>query len=513
MPQHSEAQARLVVDDEFRVGPVHDRVFGSFVEHLGRCVYTGIYEPGHPTADAEGFRQDVIDLVKELGATTIRYPGGNFVSGYQWEDGIGPKENRPRRLDLAWHSTETNQFGLHEMVSWLNKAGGNELMEAVNLGTRGLPEALDLLEYANVPEGTARSEERIRNGADNPFDIRMWCLGNEMDGPWQLGHKDAEAYGKLAASVAAGMRMLDPDLELVVCGSSNHTMDSFGKWEETVLEHTFDKVDFVSAHAYYFPQLMENGSRDMASFLASGVDMDGFIKDVGAAIDATKALLKSDHNVYISFDEWNVWYYEEEPSKNPEGIGNWPVAPRLLEDVYTVADAVVVGDLLITLLQNADRVHAASLAQLVNVIAPIMTEPNGPAWRQTTFYPFSLTAAWAKGGDVLEPKIESTQYHTNRYGNVNSTNAVAVRGKDGSVSVFVTNRSLDDGCDFEIKLPEGFTPTELDVRTLHDDDMLATNTVNHQDRVVPHPNDTASIQDGMVTVTLPPVSWTAIHLR
>ena len=340
-----------------------------------------------------------------------------------------------------------------------------------------------------------------------------WCLGNEMDGPWQLGHKDAEAYGKLAASVAAGMRMLDPDLELVVCGSSNHTMDSFGKWEETVLEHTFDKVDFVSAHAYYFPQLMENGSRDMASFLASGVDMDGFIKDVGAAIDATKARLKSDHNVYISFDEWNVWYYEEEPSKNPEGIGNWPVAPRLLEDVYTVADAVVVGDLLITLLQNADRVHAASLAQLVNVIAPIMTEPNGPAWRQTTFYPFSLTAAWAKGGDVLEPKIESTQFHTNRYGNVNSTNAVAVRGKDGSVSVFVTNRSLDDGCDFEIKLPEGFTPTELDVRTLHDDDMLATNTVNHQDRVVPHPNDTASIQDGMVTVTLPPVSWTAIHLR
>ena len=148
-----------------------------------------------------------------------------------------------------------------------------------------------------------------------------------------------------------------------------------------------------------------------------------------------------------------------------------------------------------------------------SVIAPIMTEPNGPAWRQTTFYPFSLTAAWAKGGDVLEPKIESTQYHTNRYGNVNSTNAVAVRGKDGSVSVFVTNRSLDDGCDFEIKLPEGFTPTELDVRTLHDDDMLATNTVNHQDRVVPHPNDTASIQDGMVTVTLPPVSWTAIHLR
>ena len=250
MTQQTETHAKLVVDDEFKVGPVHDRVFGSFVEHLGRCVYTGIYEPGHPTADEEGFRQDVIDLVKELGATTIRYPGGNFVSGYNWEDGVGPKQNRPRRLDLAWHSTETNQFGLHEMASWLRKAGGNELMEAVSLGTRGLAEALDLLEYANVPEGTARSEERIRNGAEDPFDIRMWCLGNEMDGPWQTGHKSAEDYGKLAASVAAGMRMIDPDLELVVCGSSSHTMDTFGKWEETVLEHTFDKVNFVYAHAY-----------------------------------------------------------------------------------------------------------------------------------------------------------------------------------------------------------------------------------------------------------------------
>lgn len=212
-------KARLVVDDAFEVAPVNNRLFGSFVEHLGRCVYTGIYEPGHPTADEDGFRQDVIDLVRELGATTIRYPGGNFMSGYRWEDGVGPKGQRPRRLDLAWHSTETNEFGLHEMVKWLDKCGGNELMEAANLGTRGLQEALDLLEYSNIPSGTALSEQRRANGADKPFDIRMWCLGNEMDGPWQIGHKSAEDYGTLAASVAAGMRMMDPDLELVVCGS------------------------------------------------------------------------------------------------------------------------------------------------------------------------------------------------------------------------------------------------------------------------------------------------------
>lgn len=362
MPQQDHLTARLVVDDDFEVAPVNNRLFGSFVEHLGRCVYTGIYEPDHPTADEHGFRKDVIDLVKELGATTIRYPGGNFVSGYRWEDGIGPKQERPRRLDLAWHSTETNEFGLHEMAEWLEATGGNELMEAVNLGTRGLQEALDLLEYANVPGGTELSERRRANGADKPFDIRMWCLGNEMDGPWQLGHKSAEDYGMLAASVAAGMRQIDPDVELVVCGSSAHGMPTFGKWEQTVLEKTYENVNFVSCHAYYQPFFKEDGTRDMASFLASGVDMDGFIKDVAATIDATKAHLKSAHDVYISFDEWNVWYQGEEPSKTPEGIGNWPVAPRLLEDIYTAADAVVFGDLMITLLKNADRVRAASLA-------------------------------------------------------------------------------------------------------------------------------------------------------
>ncbi|WEV73844.1 alpha-L-arabinofuranosidase [Bifidobacterium sp. ESL0798] len=509
----SKLQAQFVIDNDFEVEKVSDRLFGSFVEHLGRCVYTGIYEPGHPTADADGFRQDVIDLVRELGATTIRYPGGNFVSGYRWEDGVGPKDQRPRRLDMAWHSTETNQFGLHEMAKWLEKAGGNELMEAVNLGTRGLEDAMDLLEYANIPGGTKLSEERRANGADKPFDIRMWCLGNEMDGSWQLGHKSAEDYGTLAASVARGMRQMDPDVELVVCGSSSHSMPTFGAWEETVLSKCYDLVNFVSCHAYYQPH---NG--DMASFLASGVDMDGFIHDVVAAIDATKARLKSKHDVFISFDEWNVWYQDAEPSKNPEGIGNWPVAPHLLEDIYSLADAVVFGDLMITLLKNADHVHAASLAQLVNVIAPIMTEPGGPAWRQTTFYPFSITAGLAKGGTVLEPKLDSSKISTPQYGDVDGVNAVAVRGADGSVSVFAVNRSLEADAEFEIKLPaelRGGSELKLDAKTLHDDDMFAKNTLEQQNRVTPHTNETAALdlQSGSVKIALPPVSWTAIHIR
>ena len=517
MPQQDHLTARLVVDDDFEVAPVNNRLFGSFVEHLGRCVYTGIYEPDHPTADEHGFRKDVIDLVKELGATTIRYPGGNFVSGYRWEDGIGPQAGRPTRIDLAWGFRESNAFGTDEFVEWCRRAA-TEPYFCVNLGTGTMDEARNWVEYCTVEKGTYWSDLRRRNGYEKPHKVKYWALGNEMDGPWQLGHKSAEDYGMLAASVAAGMRQIDPDVELVVCGSSAHGMPTFGKWEQTVLEKTYENVNFVSCHAYYQPFFKEDGTRDMASFLASGVDMDGFIKDVAA----TKAHLKSAHDVYISFDEWNVWYQGEEPSKTPEGIGNWPVAPRLLEDIYTAADAVVFGDLMITLLKNADRVRAASLAQLVNVIAPIMTEPGGPAWRQTTFHPFSVTARLAKGGTVLEPKLSAGTVDTPRYGEVDGVNAVAVRCADGSLAVFAVNRSLEATAEFEIRLQDGAQPASVEAQpasveaqTLHDDDLFAANTLYDQNRVTPHANGSAmyDAESGVVRVSLPPVSWTALHIK
>ncbi|MBN9174620.1 MAG: alpha-L-arabinofuranosidase, partial [Microbacterium sp.] len=376
----------------FAVGPIDRRLFGSFVEHLGRCVYDGIYEPGPPRADEDGFRQDVIELVRELGVSTIRYPGGNFVSGYRWEDGVGPREERPRRLDLAWHSIETNEIGLDEFAVWLRKAG-SDLMYAVNLGTRGVEAALDVLEYANIRSGTMLSDQRVANGTPEPHDIRMWCLGNEMDGPWQLGHGTAQDYAQLAGKTARAMRQIDPGLELVVCGSSGAGMPTFGEWERVVLQETYDEVDFISCHAYYEPH-----DGDLGSFLASAVDMDRFIDSVVATADHVKALRRSDKTISISFDEWNVWYQSRyHDVEKITDIETWPVAPRLLEDSYSVLDGVVVGSLLISLLRHADRVTSASLAQLVNVIAPIMTEPGGPAWRQTTFFPFSVTSALARG--------------------------------------------------------------------------------------------------------------------
>ncbi|NYE18849.1 alpha-N-arabinofuranosidase [Microbacterium immunditiarum] len=498
-------RAHLTIDPHFTVGPINRRLFGSFVEHLGRCVYDGIYEPGHPTADENGFRRDVVDLVKELGVSTIRYPGGNFVSGYRWEDGIGPRDQRPRRLDLAWHSTETNQIGLDEFATWLEGVG-SELMYAVNLGTRGVLEALDVLEYANLESGTYWADRRVANGRPEPHNIRMWCLGNEMDGPWQLGHSTPEAYAQLAATTAAAMRQIDPGLELVVCGSSSAQMETFGEWERVVLEKTYDCVDYISCHAYYEPE-----GDDFGSFLASGVNMDRFIDAVIATADSVKAVLRSDKTMNISFDEWNVWYqsrYQE--VERITDVQTWPVAPRLLEDSYSVLDAVVFGSLLISLIRHADRVTAASLAQLVNVIAPIMTEPGGQAWRQTTFYPFSLTSKLARA-TALELKLDSPTYDTARYGEVPLVDAVATHD-DGGTTIFAVNRSLTDEVTLEIDTRALGEVESAQATSLFDDDIHAANTLARQDRVVPRPNGSARIGDGTVTVTLPPVSWTVLTL-
>ncbi|HWU47016.1 MAG TPA: alpha-N-arabinofuranosidase [Humibacter sp.] len=499
--------ARLTLDPYFTVGPVNPRLFGSFVEHLGRCVYDGLYEPGHPSADAEGFRTDVIDLVKELGVSTIRYPGGNFVSGFRWEDSVGPREDRPRRLDLAWHSTETNEIGLHEFSSWLEKIE-SELMLAVNLGTRSTLEALDLLDYTNIASGSTLSDRRISNGRTDAFGVKMWCLGNEMDGPWQLGHRSADDYGKLAAQTAKAMRQLDPSVELVVCGSSSAHMPTFGEWERVVLTHTYDDVDYISCHAYY-----EEKNGDLASFLASAVDMDHFIESVVATADHVKAVKGSDKTINISFDEWNVWYIERFHGVDKiEGIDNWPVAPRLLEDAYSVADAVVFGNLLISLLKHADRVTSASLAQLVNVIAPIMTEPGGAAWRQTTFFPFALTSRLAKGS-ALDVRLTGDTHQTEVYGEVNTVDAVATHDETtGRTSVFLVNRSQTEDAAITIDLAALGGVSVIEAQTLTDSDVNAKNTLEDTERVGLAANTTAVASNGSVTITLPPVSWTALEL-
>ncbi len=485
------------------VAPVRPHIFGSFVEHLGRCVYGGIFEPGHPDADEDGLRRDVLALVRELGVTVVRYPGGNFVSGYRWEDGVGPRAERPTRLDPAWRSLESNQFGLGEFQRFAQRAGV-ETMLAVNLGTRGIQEALDLLEYANHPSGTHLSDRRVAHGSPEPFGIKLWCLGNEMDGPWQTGHKTAHEYGRLAAETARAMRMLDPALTLVACGSSHSGMPTFGAWESTVLELAYDQVDYVSAHAYY-----EEQPDDRGSFLASAVGMDAMIDSVVATADSVGARLRSTKKIMISFDEWNVWYNSRMAQWLPT---DWTAAPPISEDTYTVTDAVVVGSLLISLLRHGDRVAAACQAQLVNALAPIRTEPGGPAWRQTTFHPFALTARYARG-EVLRGDLSGPAYETPRYGTVPVVDAVTTWDPDaGALTVFAVNRSEREDVLLELDLREFGALRAIQHACVADPDPTAGNSAEQPDRVVPKSIALADPVDGRLAARLPALSWSLIRL-
>ncbi|GGH99197.1 alpha-N-arabinofuranosidase [Arthrobacter liuii] len=504
MTQPEPAAARITVDPSFTVGPVRRRTFGAFVEHLGRCVYTGIFEPEHHDADEDGFRTDVLELTRELGVSTVRYPGGNFVSGYRWEDGVGPVDRRPVRLDLAWHSTDPNTVGVDEFAKWSAKAGVEPMM-AVNLGTRGVQEALDLVEYCNIDGGTALSEQRRANGAANGYGIKMWCLGNEMDGPWQIGHKNALEYGRLAADTARAMRMIEPGLELVACGSSGPTMPTFGEWERVVLSETYELVDLISAHQYF------EDFGDLQEHLAAGHKMEAFIHDIVSHIDHVKSVKKSTKQVNISFDEWNVWHMSRDESKVPTGR-DWPVAPVLLEDTYTVADAVVVGDLLVTLLRNTDRVHSASLAQLVNVIAPIMTEPGGRAWKQTTFHPFALTSRHASG-TVLQLAVESPLVSGGKTADFAALSAVATYDADkGEAVVFVVNRSAGQALTLDAAVAGLGNTKVVEAVTYANKDPYWQASADDSTSVLPSENGTVKVDGGRLTAELPAVSWSMIRL-
>lgn len=484
-------KAKLLADREFPVGEVAPELFGSFIEHLGRAVYGGIYEPGHSTADAQGFRQDVLELVRELQVPIVRYPGGNFVSGYNWRDGIGPRELRPRRAELAWNSIETNEIGVGEFQDWAKKAD-TQVMMAVNLGTGTVQDARDLVEYCNFPGGTTLSELRKQHGYPQPFGIQTWCLGNEMDGDWQIGHRTAEEYGRIACEAAKAMKLVDPSIRLVACGSSSSAMSTFGHWEETVLQHCYEQVDYLSLHSYY-----GNRSGNSGEFLACSRDMDRFITDVTAICDAVRAKKHLDKTMYLSFDEWNVWFHSNEQDKQVE---KWTVAPPLLEDVYTFEDALVAGCLLITLLRHCDRVKLACLAQLVNVIAPIMTENGGRSWAQTIFWPFRDASELGRG-TVLQGKIHSPCYDGGIYGDTPCLEAVAVE-KPGEVVVFAVNRSLTESMQLELALRGCGRLRLLEHRELYHQDLKAVNTADAPDVVVPTQGDGQSLK---------PHSWNVLR--
>lgn len=491
-------RAEITISKGNVISRIDNRIYGSFIEHLGRAVYGGIYEPSHNTADEMGFRKDVMEMVKKLNVPVVRYPGGNFVSGYNWEDGTGDKSKRPKKMELAWQSIETNEVGIDEFQEWA-KRSGSEIMMAVNLGTRGADDARNLVEYCNSETDTYYADMRRKNGFEKPFGIKLWCLGNEMDGPWQICSKTPYEYGRIACETAKLMKWTDPTIELVACGSAHINMPTFGEWERTVLRECYEHVDYISLHNYY-----GNPDNDTASYLASSIDMDSFIKQVAAICDEVKREKNSDKTINLSFDEWNIWFHSNEQDKK---IDKWQVAPPLLEDIYNLEDAVVLGDLLITLLNNSDRVKIACLAQLVNVIAPIMTETGGRVWAQTIFYPFMYTSQYGRG-TALKSFCCCDKYDTKSKKKVPYIDSAAVISDDeNEITFFAVNRSLDSECELELNLAgyDSYAPcTHI---SLEGSDLKAVNTADAPENVIPTVKNIGS------RIILAPHSWNMIVMK
>jgi alpha-N-arabinofuranosidase len=498
--------AHITVDRDFNIGEIDRRLFGTFVEHIGRCVYGGIFEPGHPKADAQGFREDVLELTRELGVTVVRYPGGNFLSGYRWEDGVGPLEQRPRQLDLAWFATEPNTFGTNEFIDWCRKANV-EPMFCVNLGTRGPDEARQFIEYCNHAGGTVLSDLRKTHGYPEPHGIKLWGLGNEQDGPWQIGEKSAHEYGRIAKETAKLMRWLDPSIELSACGSSNFDMKSFGAWEYEVLEQCYDQVDLLSLHQYFAK------TGDSYDFQTAIDAMDRYIEQVVAICDAVGAKRRSRKKIMLSFDEYNVWYKARQTGMldRPK---DWPVGPAFNEEIYNFEDALILGGAMIALLNHCDRVKVACLAQLVNVIAPIMTQNGGGAWKQPIFFPFA-DASRVGHGRVLRQAVDVPSFATKSAPDAPYLlSTVLASDDDATISIMALNRHLTEPMDLNVSL-RGFAShwQVSEASELVSDDLLAVNTMENPDRVTPRALGGTSIVDSQLVATLAPASWNVIVLQ
>jgi alpha-N-arabinofuranosidase len=495
---------RIYADARRTVAPLHREVFGSFLEHLGRAIYQGIYDPQSKLSDSNGFRKDVLDEIKKLGVPIIRYPGGNFVSGYNWLDGIGPKATRPAVLDKAWNSMNSNEFGTDEFLTWC-KLVGTEPLLGLNLGTGSAEQAAALVEYCNLDKGTRWSDLRRKNGTAEPYKVQKWCLGNEMDGPWQIGHMTATEYGLKAEDAARQMRYIDPSLKLIACGSSGPGMPTYLEWDREVLEQCYDYVDAISLHRYFGNEGQETGG-DSTKFLAMNLSMERQIEEVAAVCDMVRGHKRSPKKLWLSFDEWNVWYRE----RTGDAVnGHRQSAPHLLEEVYNLEDALLVGGLINTLIRKADRVQLACLAQLVNVIAPIMTNANG-LLRQTIYYPYSWALEFARGS-ALELLVESPTYDVSGMGAVGFVDAAATHQADtGKIALFLLNRDLAKPHTVEI-IWEGSSPRASDAVVLTGSDLKATNTFDAPARVTPQKAEKPSSTGSRTSLELPPRSYTVVQ--
>ena len=512
--QAARGPARALIQQPAVRADFDRRVLGAFLEHLGRAVYTGVYQPGSPLADANGFRSDVVREVKELAVPIIRYPGGNFVSGYNWLDGVGPKNQRPTVLERAWNSLETNQFGTNEFVDWCRMVGSEPLL-GMNFGTGTAEMAVAYVEYCNLERGTKWSDLRRSHGYEKPHNVRYWCLGNEMDGPWQIGQMQSREYGRKARDAAQQMRVIDPTLQLIACGSSGTAMPQYLVWDREVLEECYDMVDGLSLHAYYGNTQPLTGN-STARYLAMNLDMDRQIREVAAVCDYVQGLRRSRKRLWLSFDEWNVWYR----ARSGDAVnGRRQFAPKLLEEVYNLEDALLVGGFVNTLLRNAERVRLGCIAQLVNVIAPLVTNDTA-VLRQSIFFPYAWALRYARGR-VLDLRVESDTYPIRGAGlqpdfarneQVPFVDVVAtLDAQNGQACVLMLNRDLDAERELVLEWRDATPMRVLACETLTGTDLKAFNTFEQPRRVAPQRLDPPAAGARMA-FKLPPRSYTVAQL-
>jgi alpha-N-arabinofuranosidase len=476
------APARIRLDPDRVIAEVHPHVFGNFVEHLGRCVYGGVFEEGSPLADADGFRKDVLEAARGLGVSILRWPGGNFASGYNWKDGIGPRDQRPARRDHAWGALESNRFGTDDFLKYAERLGVDPYL-CINAGLGTVEDARNWVEYTNEAGNTHWAQQRRKNGRDKPWNVKIWGLGNEIDGPWQLGHKNANDYATFALEAAKAMRRADESIKLIASGSSNFGpgADWVG-WNRTVLERLRNEIDYISLHTY-----IGNREGNLEKFLAVSRDIDDRIEVVKGQIRAVRVGNPRARPIHIAFDEWNVWYRTITP-----GWTEYQIAATGLEEKYDFADALAMGMFLNSFIRHADVVKMANLAQLVNVIAPIFTNKEG-LYLQTTYFPLAEYAK-QRGNLALDAAVESPQYKPDEgrplgYLDVSATYDL----KSKQVFLNVLNRSEKSDITARIESAAGAPAGPVNVWELNHADLKATHTFGN-DKVVRPATRTAAVK-------------------
>jgi alpha-N-arabinofuranosidase len=511
-------ETTLTVCKDFVTGPVDGRLFGSFVEHMGATVYNGIFQPGTAFADEDGFRRDVLALTRELGPTALRYPGGNFVSSFRWEDSVGP--SRPQKLDYAWRAIEPNTFGLREFMHWAGKAGCEPIL-AVNLGTRDGEAAAALVEYCNFSQGGFYSDLRRAHGTADPFGVKTWCLGNELDGPWQMGQKTAGAYGRLAKEAGKMMRQVDPSIELIAVGSSTPRMETFPAWDLAVLMETYDTVDYLSLH-HYIDRTLGLGPMSVAKveaeargrcgtgeYLARSLYVERQINAVITACDYVKSVKRSNKTLHLAFDEWNVVAQGKHPGFDHQ---DWQIGSPIDCGAHTLEDALAFAAMMMAIVRRADRIKIACQSLLVNTGPLIVAPKEGPAFRNLIFYPFMLMARYARGA-VLGLAAQGPAYATESFSEVPVVDALAVYDQaDEGLSLFLLNRS-GEAAPVSLKLWGFNTPrVETALRLAHGS-LDAANTAEAPLRVQPAPWADVTAGPEGVTAVLAPYSWNVARLK